>query len=115
MTGKQFAAESLIDCHYNISVETSSVYDPERVRLLTAYSHVQFVFCNADHKAATLDGGDMFHCKGGIVWAYQRLHGYYLTNKSQDCKGLYLKLPIVIRLFSIKNFSQSDPFNLKKY
>ena len=81
---------------------------------LSPDSYLQFVFDNADHNTATTDGKNTFHCMGGIMCvtpassvqsneSIVRLKGSLPTITS----GKFGYLPLV-------NFSQTEPFNLKK-
>ena len=123
MIHKKFAAKGLIECLYNIGIcasysetvrfETSIVSDPENLTLLPD-SYLQFVFDNADHNTATIDGKNTFHCMGGIMCVtpassvktdseVTRLKG----TLPEITSGKFGYLPLV-------EFSQTEPFSLKK-
>lgn len=123
MIHKKFAAKGLIECLYNIGLcasysetvrfETSIVSDPENLTLLPD-SYLQFVFDNADHNTATIDGKNTFHCIGGIMCVtpvssvktdseVTRLKG----TLPEITSGKFGYLPLV-------ELSQTEPFSLKK-
>ena len=78
MIHTKFAARGLIDCLYNIGLcesyaetvrfENSLVNDPEHFDFI-GDTYLQFVYDNADHNTATIDGKNTFHCMGGIMCA----------------------------------------------
>lgn len=76
MMHTKFSAKGLIDCLYNIGLcasysetirfETSIVNDPDNFNFISD-TYLQFVYDNADHNTATIDGKNTFHCMGGIM------------------------------------------------
>lgn len=66
----------LIDCLLNLGLcasysetvkfENSLINDPENINFISG-TYMQFVFDNADHNTATIDGKNTFHCMGGIM------------------------------------------------
>ena len=76
MMHAKFSARGLIDCLYNIGLcasysetarfETSIINDPEKFNIVSD-TYLQFIYDNADHNTATIDGKNTFHCMGGIM------------------------------------------------
>lgn len=76
MMHTKFAARGLIDCLSNIGLcasytetvkfENSLINDPENINFISD-TYMQFVYDNADHNTATIDGKNTFHCMGGIM------------------------------------------------
>lgn len=76
MMHAKFSARGLIDCLYNVGLcasysetvrfESSIVNDPEKFNIVSL-AYLQFVYDNADHNTATIDGKNTFHCMRGIM------------------------------------------------
>lgn len=124
MMHTKFSARGLIDCLCNIGLcssysetirfENSIINDPEQVEIL-ADAYLQFIYDNADHNTATIDGKNTFHCMGGIM-CVTPASSVTCKSKIPRLKGRIPKINTsnTSGFLPLTDFKNNKPFKLDK-
>ncbi|XP_043269016.1 uncharacterized protein Nepl16 isoform X1 [Venturia canescens] len=124
MIHTKYSAKGLIDSLHNIGLcasysetvrfESSIVNDSGNFNIVSD-TYLQFVYDNADHRTATIDGKNTFHCMGGIMCVTPTSSVQFNNNVprlsrtfSKDISGTFGFLPLT-------DYKHNKPFKLDSF